>query len=158
IALALRLRWATDVAAGLAHVHSKGVFHCDLSCRNVLLTEQSVVKVCDFGGAGLDENESDGVEEPRYELPLRGREWEARPYIKRDLFALGSLVYELMAWKKPFVELSDGEVEKRFHRDEFPVVSNLLCADIIQKCWNEEYERAEDVMLALQAAMTTQND
>jgi serine/threonine protein kinase len=130
----------------------------DFSCQNALLTEKSVVKICDFGGARLDENESDGVEEPRYELPLGGREWEARPYIKRDLFALGSSIYELMAWKKPFAELSDGEVEKRFDREEFPDVSNVLCTDIVRKCWNEEYERAEDVMLALQAAMSTQKD
>jgi serine/threonine protein kinase len=158
VAVSFRLTWARDLAAGLAHIHSRRVFHCDFSCRNALLTEKSVVKICDFGGARLDENESDGVEEPRYELPLRGREWEARPYIKRDLFALGSSIYELMAWKKPFAELSDGEVEKRFDREEFPDVSNVLCTDIVRKCWNEEYERAEDVMLDLQAAMSTQKD
>ncbi|KAF1364701.1 kinase-like protein [Lizonia empirigonia] len=158
VGLSVRLSWAIDLAAGLAHIHSQRVFHCDFSCRNVVLTEQNIVKVCDFGGAGLDSEVSDGVEEPRYELPLRGRDWEARPYMKRDLFALGSSIYEIMAWKKPFAELTDGEVEKFFNRDEFPDVSNIPCADIIRKCWNEEYERAEDVMLVLQAVMIAQKD
>jgi hypothetical protein len=102
----------------------------------------------------LDENESDGVEEPRYELPLRGREWEDRSCLKRDLFALGSSIYKIMAWKKPFDELSNGEVEKRFNRDQFPDVSNVICTDIIRKCWNEEYAKAEDVVLALEAIVT----
>jgi hypothetical protein len=85
-------------------------------------------------------------------LPLRGREWEAIPYINQGLFALGSAIYEIVAWKKPFAELSDGEVAKRFGCEDFPDLKNVLCADVIRKCWNEEYETAEDVMLALQAA------
>jgi len=135
-------------------MHSKKVYHCDFSCRNVLLTEENVVKIGDFGGAGLDERESDGVEECRYDLPLRGRNWEDRPYYKRDLFALGSSIYEIMAWKKPFAELDDWEVENRFARDEFPDVSNIACAHVIRKCWEEKYDRAEDVMDELRARQT----
>lgn len=49
-------------------------------------------------------------------------------------------------------------MKERFDREEFPDVNNVLCTDFVRKCWNEEYERAEDVMLALQAAMSTQKD
>jgi serine/threonine protein kinase len=151
VGMPLRLKWAVDLAAALVHIHSKRVYHCDFSCRNVFLTKDDVVKIGDFGGAGLDGNESQGVEESRYDLPLRGREWEERPYYKRDLFALGSALYEIMAWNKPFPELVDHEVENRFARDEFPDVSNIGCGDIIQKCWQEKYESAEQVMVELQA-------
>ncbi|KAF2185510.1 hypothetical protein K469DRAFT_687845 [Zopfia rhizophila CBS 207.26] len=148
----LRLTWAVDPAAGQVHIHPKSVYHCDFSYRNVFLTEHDVVKIGDFGGAGLDRNESSRVEECRYDLPLRKRkEWEERPYEKRDLFALGSALYEIMAWNKPFPELDDGEVEIRFARDEFPDVSNIACGDIIQKCWEEKYEKAEQVMDELRA-------
>ena len=154
--MSLRLAWAEGLAAGQAHIHSKRVYHCDFSCRNVFLTDDNMIKIGDFGGAGLDDNESDGVEESRYELPLRCRqEWEDRPYLKRDLFALGSSIYEIMAWKKPFAELDDGEVGERFARNEFPSVRNILCADIIQKCWEEKYNRAEDVLDALRPARAT---
>jgi len=39
----------------------------------------------------------DIVEEIRYELPLRGRAFGERPYVKRELFALGSAIYEIIA-------------------------------------------------------------
>ncbi|KAF1352970.1 kinase-like protein [Lizonia empirigonia] len=152
-----RLKWCIDLATGLAYMHSLEVFHCDFSCRNVLLTEQNVVKICDFGGASLDGNESEGVEEPRYELPLRGRAWEMRPYVKRDLFALGSCIYEIMAWKKPFPTLDDHEIQKRFDQDEFPDLSDVLCRQVIQKCWNEGYDGTGEVLLDLQAIVTHTN-
>ncbi|KAJ8118119.1 hypothetical protein OPT61_g826 [Boeremia exigua] len=149
----VRLAWAMDLAEGLAHLHSKRVYHCDLSCRNILLTGQNVVQICDFGGSGLDSDESEGVEEPRYELPLRGRTWEERPYRVRDLFALGSALYEIMAWQKPFAQLEDDEVQKRFEREEFPDTSGIACNEVIQNCWNERYETAEETLFALQAVV-----
>jgi hypothetical protein len=95
------------------------------------------VKIGDFGGAKIDSKDPYDAEEAWYELPLRGRSWEERPYLKRELFALGCAIYEIMAWKKPFVELSSEEVEKRYAREEFPDVSNIFEADVIKKCWKE---------------------
>ena len=158
VQLSERFTWVTDLAAGLKHIHAQNVFHCDFSCRNILLTEHNVVKICDFGGAGLDSEESEGIEEPRYELPLRGRDFEARPYKERDLFALGSAIYEIMSWKKPFPELTDDEVLGQFEQEKFPDVSNVPCGNVVRKCWNEEYDGAESVMLALQAVMRAQRD
>jgi serine/threonine protein kinase len=151
--LPLRLAWVMDLATGLAYMHSKRVFHCDFSCRNVLLTGRDAVKICDFGAAELDGKESPGLEreESRYSLPLRGRQWGDRPSVKRDLFALGSAIYEIMAWKMPFTELTEEEVEELFECDKFPDTGNVPCTEVIQRCWNEEYEKAEDVVLALQA-------
>jgi serine/threonine protein kinase len=148
--MSLRLTWVIDLAAGLAYIHSKKVFHCDFSCRNIFLTGENVVKIGDFGGAKLDGKDPYDAEEPWYELPLRGRSWEGRPYIKRELFALGCAIYEIMAWKKPFTELNTEEVARRFAQEEFPDVRNVFCASVIRKCWDEEFERAEDIMLALQ--------
>ena len=92
-------------------MHSKSVYYCDLSCRNVFLFENWVVKLGDFGGSKIDDRDPRGAEEVRYELPLRGREWEERGYVERELFALGSALYEITAWKQPFDGLSETEVE-----------------------------------------------
>lgn len=91
-----------------------------------------------------------GAEEPWYELPLRGRLWEERPYVKRELFALGCTIYEIMAWRKPFEELSVREVEDRFAREEFPDITAAFGEDVVRKCWTEMFETAEDVKVALQ--------
>jgi serine/threonine protein kinase len=97
------------IVSCLSFIHCKGVFHCDFSCRNVFVTKQYSVKIGDFGGLSLHAHEPLTAEEPCYELPLRGRSWEARPYRKKELFALGC---ELMAWKKRLADLCHNQVEK----------------------------------------------
>ena len=44
---------AISIAAGLWHLESKGIVHQDLKPANVLLTEQLVAKLCNFGLASL---------------------------------------------------------------------------------------------------------
>ncbi|KAH0541604.1 hypothetical protein FGG08_003952 [Glutinoglossum americanum] len=144
-----RLSWITGLASALEHVHSREVIHCDLSCRNILLTKDDTAKLSDFGGAKLGGKEPSYSEEPWYELPPRERTWEARPYVKREIFAFGCLMYEIMAWEKPFGELTAEQVEKSYAHEEFPDLSGVLGADIIRRCWNEEFETAKDVEIAL---------
>jgi serine/threonine protein kinase len=142
-----RLKMVLGVVSGITHVHSKNIIHCDISWRNLLLFPDWRVKFGDFGSAIVDGNPSANniVEEIRYELPLRGRVFEDRPYIKRELFALGSAIYEIMAWEMPFEELGTDDVEKKYAAEEFPDVTCVLAGDIIRDCWDEKFETAEDI-------------
>jgi hypothetical protein len=69
--------------------------------------------------------------------------------VKRELFALGSAIYEIMAWERPFQELEDDEVELRYAREEFPSLRGNIAGPVIKKCWNEEFESAEEVLESL---------
>ena len=62
-----------------------------------------------------------------------------------------------MMWKPLFAELQDHEVKKCFDCDKFPSLDNVPYAGIIQKCWDEGYRTADDVVLALQAATTEEH-
>lgn len=126
--------------------------HCDISCRNLFLFPDWFVKVGDFGNAMIDGKPSGNVvEEMRYELPLRGRAFRKRPYIKRELFALGSAIYEIMAWEMPFPDLGTDDIEQRFRAEEFPDITDLLAGvgHIIYDCWKEKFDSASDVELAV---------
>jgi len=145
IGIRLWLAWQTSLA--LAYIHSKSVVHGDISCRNIFICQDWIVKIGDFGGSTIDNGESLGVgEEIRYELPLRGRTWKARPSIKKELFALGSALYEIVAWKMPFDALQDEEVEKSYAEEKFPGVEGLVLGDIIRRCWDEQVDSATDVL------------
>jgi len=43
------LKWTSDLAHGLSYIQEKKVIHGDLATRNVLLSEQGVAKIGDFG-------------------------------------------------------------------------------------------------------------
>ncbi len=136
----------------MSYIHAKNIFHCEFSCRNVFVFDDLfsdwVVKIGDFGCSSLDHREPLGAEEVRYELPLRGREWAEREYIKRELFALGCGIYEIMAWKMPFAELTVAEVDYNYRREVFPDVGGLLAGDDIRGCWMEKFETADAVEAA----------
>jgi serine/threonine protein kinase len=148
-----RLKMALGVSSGLAHAHAKNVIHCDISCRNLFLFPDWCTKVGDFGSAILDGTPPihNIVEEIRYELPLRGRVFAERPYVKRELFALGSAIYEIMAWKQPFEGLEDDDVKKKYAAEEFPDVAYLLARNIVHNCWSEKFDTAKEVEEALTA-------
>jgi hypothetical protein len=125
-----------------------------MSCRNLFLFGDYRVKIGDFGGSlveGHDEITPGVCEEIAYELPLRGREFGSRPARKRELFALGSAIYEIMAWALPYQGLTDDEIEKKYAAEEFPSLESIPAGDIIPNCWNEKHGSADEVVEALQA-------
>ncbi len=44
-----QINFATDTCAGMSYLESKHVVHRDLAARNVLISEDCIAKVCDFG-------------------------------------------------------------------------------------------------------------
>ncbi|TPX07600.1 uncharacterized protein E0L32_010699 [Thyridium curvatum] len=157
----VRLRMALDVALGLSHVHERGVQHCDLTCRNLFLFDDYRLKIGDFGGSlirGRDEFESVIFEESSYELPLRGRDFYGRPARKRELFALGSAIYELMAWAPPYDGLEDDEIETKYAMEAFPPLEGMTAGHIIHMCWDESYESSEDVVDALKETIASRHE
>ncbi|KAH8907488.1 kinase-like protein [Coniochaeta sp. PMI_546] len=148
----IRLRMALDTALGLSYVHVKGVQHCDMTCRNLFLFDNYRLKIGDFGGSlveGHEELKPGICEEAAYELPLRGREFESRPGRKRELFALGSAIYEIMAWASPYQGLTNDEIEQKYTAEEFPALESILAGDIVRMCWHEKYDSADEVVEAL---------
>ncbi|WP_240725090.1 protein kinase domain-containing protein [Mangrovimicrobium sediminis] len=59
--LADKLRWLSEISAGLAASHDAGVVHCDLKAENVLINAEGSAKVTDFGIASHSGDRADDV-------------------------------------------------------------------------------------------------
>jgi serine/threonine protein kinase len=109
------LKLATELADGLGQAHAKGLVHRDLKPQNVLVTPSEHAKILDFGLTrmlGSDPRETgsepeEGLTEPGV---LVGTASAMSPEQARgsavdhrsDLFALGTLLYQMVTGRAPF--------------------------------------------------------
>lgn len=152
----IRLRMATDFAEGMNHLHEKGITWYDASTRNALFFDDFRIKLCDFGTAVMEGTDFRQVQsyETRYSLPLRGRAIDELPPLERELFALGSAIFELTEWKVPYHGLTEGEVDLKVYDDEQPdLTRGNPAANIINQCWQEKYGSAGEIISDLQKCM-----
>ena len=56
------MEWARQLAAGMAHLESKGMIHRDLAARNVLVEHPKQIRISDFGLSKLLDADKDEVD------------------------------------------------------------------------------------------------
>ena len=117
----------SQILGGVEAAHSKGIAHCDLSPRNIILATDDRPKVMDFGLSTLlteplGQNGS-VAGTPAYMSPehLGGQVLG----FQSDIFALGAIFFEMMTGEKHFPQTSRRELFEAIIRGETRSVSAL---------------------------------
>jgi serine/threonine-protein kinase len=125
-------QFGIDVARALRHAHDRGIIHRDLKPGNLLLTEEGMLKLSDFGIARLFGSERLtgvgsvlGTAEFMSPEQAEGRAVDPRS----DLYSLGGVLYVLLARRPLYSARSFAEMLDK-QRFEKPAPLGQAAADI----------------------------
>lgn len=106
-----RLELLAKVSDAVHHAHQRGIIHRDLKPGNILVDETGQPKVLDFGVARLTDTDSQATRQTdlgqlvgtlAYMSP---EQVTADPFdldVRSDVYALGVILYELLAGRRPY--------------------------------------------------------
>jgi serine/threonine protein kinase len=160
------IAYADQISQGLAAAHAKGIVHRDLKPENIFITDDDRVKILDFGIAKLHP-ERDAEEKtqtatglalgtPAYMSPEQVR-GQAADY-RSDIFALGAVLYEMLAGRRPFARPTTVETMNAILNEPPPAVPGISpqVEQIVRHCLEKEpavrYQSARDLGFHLRLA------
>ena len=152
--------------AGIEEAHLAGVVHADLKADNIILDQRragiDVVKIVDFGIARLVTGVRDPEDRsisgtPEYMAPevISG----APPSFASDIYAVGIILYELLAYKTPFFAGSTTEILANHlramipsltsRRDQVPRELDAIVSKALAKHPSDRYVSAAEMRAVL---------
>lgn len=139
------LAWAFQVARGMEYLASRKVMHGDLAARNILLADNNVVKICDFGLAKSMYKTDNYKKKGNGPLPVK---WMAIESIRdrvfstqSDVWSFGVVLWEFFSLARtpyPGMEADERLFNKILdgYRMEAPEYSPKEIYRIMLNCWN----------------------
>ncbi len=174
-------RLARHVAAGLTAAHDMGIVHRDIKPRNLMLVDgpEEKVQIVDFGLAKVPvESLAIVGDEGRRSLTQAGVVFGTVAYIapeaalgmrnidrRSDLYALGIILYELLAGRHPFTASDAAEmfkqqknalpppIRERSPGVEVPEALEAVVQRLLEKDPDARYPQARALTVALDAAI-----
>jgi len=156
------LDYTCQICNALDHAHTHGVIHRDLRPGNVLVTEQALLKVADFGTSRFLEIAAHGttvIGSPPYMAP---EQFDGKAVFASDIYSLGVSMYQMLTGLMPYETPAPGDIGRLMTGELVspPRVVNPRIPkgvnDVILKAMAPEitarYQRAGDLLDDLLAA------
>jgi eukaryotic-like serine/threonine-protein kinase len=160
--LARVLDYTCQICNAVDHAHRHGVIHRDLRPGNVLVSEQGLVKVADFGTSRFLEIAAHGttvIGSPPYMAP---EQFQGKAVFASDIYSLGVTMYQMLIGSLPYRTPQPGDLDRlikgelvtppKERNQKIPkgisdIIMRALAPDV-----GSRYQRAADLLDALLAA------
>ncbi len=162
-------RYLAQICAALDYAHKRGVVHLDLKPLNLLMHEDGRLLLSDFGLAHLMEQGAvEGGTSLQFGSPLymAPEHFDGRPEQRSDLYALGIILYQLLAGRVPFDGTSPMALMRQhmleapppLHaaRPDLPPALDAVLGKALAKQPAQRYQTAGELLYDFQAARLLQ--
>ena len=167
IQVAHALDIGAQIAEGLQFAHDRQIIHRDIKPANIMVLNDGLVKITDFGIARMRNNEVKTMTgmilgSPKYMSPeqVSGKRADTRS----DIFSLGVVLYEMLTGTSPFVAdnihgvmyqtMNFNPPAPRTLNPELPDVLNFIIAKALAKNLDDRYQKAKDLSDDLRQALS----
>src|SRR4029453_6229149 len=170
------LDYALQIANGLAAAHEKGIIHRDLKPEKIFVTNDSRMKILDFGLAKLTQLDGN---QSQTDVPTRRvdtdpgvvmgtvgymspEQLKGRPVDQRsDIFSFGAILYEMLSGRRAFRGESAADTMSAVLKEDPPDLSETnqrispsverLVHHCLEKNPEERFHSASDLAFAIEA-------
>ncbi len=115
----------SQLTDGLAHAHDSYIIHRDIKPQNIMILEDGMVKITDFGIAmainASDLTQTNSVMGSVHYLPPEQASGKGST-IKSDIYSLGILMYEMLAGTMPFKGETAVEIAMKHLKNPMPSI------------------------------------
>ena len=155
---------ASQICAGLEHAHKNHIIHRDIKSQNILVNEELVAKVTDFGIARASSNSTitmtgNTIGSVHYFSPEQAKGQHTDE--KSDIYSLGIVMYEMITGHVPFdaetpVSVALKQIQEipippiQFDKD-MPIAVNDIIMKALQKEPRLRYQSATEMLKDLQS-------
>ena len=161
----------TQLTDGLAHAHEAYIIHRDIKPQNIMIEDNGLVKITDFGIAmalnSTQLTQTNSVMGSVHYLPPEQANGKGST-VKSDIYSLGILMYELLTGSVPFKGDTAVEIALKHMKEKIPSirkqnptipqsVENIVLKATAKNPKNR-YDNVRDMYKDLQTALQRDNE
>ena len=156
------LDYTCQICNAVDHAHRHGVLHRDLRPSNVLVAENGMLKVADFGTSRFLEIAAHGttvIGSPPYMAP---EQFHGKAVFASDVYSVGVTMYQMVTGELPYNTPAPADIEKlmrgelvtppRVKNSRIPKSLNDIILRALAPDLTMRYQRAADLLEDLLAA------